>query len=85
MLLTSYVSFIIYVINILCFLHYFNHSDRNNFNTIQAISSQRSVCSDSVRSVGYEHSNYVLLHPMCLSVCLSVIQYEENNFWIGFL
>ena len=70
MLLTFYVSFIISTVQ-----------TEKYFNTVLTISSQEGLCWDSVRSVGNERWNYVLLHTMCLSV----IQYEENNFWVSFL
>jgi len=42
------------------------------------------LCSDSVMSVCNEHSK---LGPSTVQVyvCLSVVQYGENNFWVGLL
>ena len=48
---------------------------------------QKGVCAQILpgRLVMNVQTMFFCIPCVCLSVCLSVIQYEENNFWVCFL
>ena len=73
MLLTFYVSFIISTIR----------AEKHLTQYWQFL--HKGVCAQILPGQMVMNIQTVLLHTMCLSVCLSVIQYEENNFWVSFL
>ena len=82
-LLTFYFSFISYVSNMFCILHYFKHSDRKIHVTQYWQFLHKGVCFQIL--TGQFVMNFQTMSFCIPCVCLSIIQYEENIFWVGFL